>query len=256
MYNLATHSFGQTRARYKRGETTIRKVQSALLEIIFTRGFQSTNVCEIVRQAKMTRGAFYNYWQSVEECLADLLTCSNQVKQEANCNEELSPQDQDSNPSQLIQKLNEALLLPTHKGLRHLYLPLVLISEKKFVNKSLTAFLCDSIKQIRLDWQKAIQNDQKTNIIRTNVDSWITAVTLLSFVSGIIQNTNHDVEGKLNNPLKLAINNHVFSLFTSEYTPKYLQSAHIRSNSNSNEVFVLPSLLLNHKKASSTPEKT
>ena len=66
--------FPMISARYGRGEATLKKMRVAVLESIYANGFHQTTICEIVRRAKLTRGAFYNYWDSLHDCLADIIS--------------------------------------------------------------------------------------------------------------------------------------------------------------------------------------
>ena len=54
------------RAKYVKGEATLEKIREACLHEITTRGYHRTSVCEVVRRANLTRGAFYNYWNSLD----------------------------------------------------------------------------------------------------------------------------------------------------------------------------------------------
>ena len=67
-----------------------------------------------------------------------------------------------------------------------------------------------------------MQSDQKKQIIRQDVAIAPTVACLLNFISGIIQNKNHDSEQEeLNAPLKHALNNFVYNLLASTYIQKH-----------------------------------
>ncbi len=215
MHSVASSPFRLTYARYERGELTLEKLRYAFLEEIFTHGFQRTSICKVTSRANLTRGAFYNYWNSLQECLADVILLSRKNKGETDRIKEIPTNNKDS--SMLLYKLKD-FFFKYRKDFNYAYLPLILLHEKDFSNKEIRKLLLDSFASLRLQWETVIQRDQKFKVLCIDIDPQITASCILNFISGIIQNTVHDSKVEdLNRPLKYAFENYVRSLFSKRY---------------------------------------
>jgi AcrR family transcriptional regulator len=50
-----------------------RKVADTALSLFIAKGFQQTSIQEIIEKAKISKGTFYNYFSSKNDCIADIL---------------------------------------------------------------------------------------------------------------------------------------------------------------------------------------
>ena len=214
-----TPKFFFKQARYKRGAPTLDKIKLALLEEIYTNGLFRTSVCKVSEHANVTRGAFYNYWSSIEECLIDLLFSYEEINKSK---EKKFFFKKEKVHSSLLSLVSEVLYIYPVKELGYQYFPLLLLNEKRIDNKELLELLLDSVGKIRQNWINAILEDQSAHLILEDVVPTPTAVALLNFTSGIIQNVNHDTKSEiLNAPLKIAMENFVHNLFYQNYMEAY-----------------------------------
>ena len=166
------------RARYGKGEITLRKIRDAAISEISEKGYHRTSVCEIVRKARLTRGAFYNYWDSLDDCLVDLL---NAIPEENGKNPEFS----DSipgipHPSRTVQSIVQLLTLVVKKNWRAGYVLLALMQEKDLPGKALKKKIRESLNQFQEQWIQRIEEDQKNRIILPDVNPGMLAVAIMS----------------------------------------------------------------------------
>ena len=206
--------------RYKRGAETLKKIRSAFVEKVFLQGFRQAKIHDLARHAKLTRGAFYNYWSSMEECLADIMLIRADLDEDQSIKIELEKGI--SAPSLLVHRIREFLQIKSRDDLQNYYFPLVMLQEKNFLNAELSELLRKCLRNMRIEWEKLIERDQKEGLIRLDIERESCAVCILNFLSGMIQNMNHDSKsGELNRPLKAAMDHFVCSLFTKEHLNYY-----------------------------------
>lgn len=226
---MPSKQFRSVQFRYQRGEDTVKRMRKAFIEEVFLNGFHRVRICDISRRAKVTRGAFYNYWGSLQECLGDFLLIREGVEEE----EPFEDQEKKAlNSSLVVRKIRELLSIRLNKELQSHYLPLVLLQEKSLFNAELSRLLRSCLQQIRKEWSKLIQRDQKAGLVRRNIERETSAVCILNFISGIIQNMNHESENEeLNGPLKKAMSSFLCFLFTEKHLNSYYpQQAKVGKN--------------------------
>ena len=273
---MHSQSYLSIQARYERGESTIKKIRDAAVEEIFLNGYYGTNICKITKRAKLTRGAFYNYWASLKECLADILLQNNEDKKE---NDDCKQKERDSHleekiqnenfksknkkkdqlqmklkyhnkTSLLLQEMYQDITLDSSTSLKYRYLPLILLQEKSFMDTEFSALICKSITSIRKNWSEAVAIDKCNGLIPFNTDELTVATSMLNFVSGIIQNKNHDTEKEeLNAPLKKALNITVSHLFTKKYLSRYRYQKKAEQKSTTN-ISTKNQVIINKEQAS------
>ncbi len=174
------------RAKYVKGEATLEKIREACLEEIIAFGYQRTSVCEIVRRANLTRGAFYNYWTSLDDCLADLISNIRELVQTDEDAVEFSKTIADD-PSATVRKIRLAFYSFEEKQSRFLLLPLALLQEKNIANEELKNILRDYLMRVKGEYVEVIQADQEAGIIDPELEADVLAVALMNFFKGIFE---------------------------------------------------------------------
>lgn len=174
------------RAKYVKGEATLEKIREACLEEIIAFGYQRTSVCEIVRRANLTRGAFYNYWTSLDDCLADLISNIRELVQTDEDAVEFSKTIA-GDPSATMRKIRLAFHSFEEKQSRFLLLPLALLQEKNIANEELKNILRDYLLRVMGEYVDVVQEDQEAGIIDPELESDVLAVALMNFFKGIFE---------------------------------------------------------------------
>ncbi|MCB1324703.1 MAG: TetR/AcrR family transcriptional regulator [Spirochaetales bacterium] len=175
------------RAKYVKGEATLEKIREACLHEITTRGYHRTSVCEVVRRANLTRGAFYNYWNSLDDCLADLIIAiRDSVRGDPDV---LEFQDRLQETSAVVRKVKTSLFLVLEKQNRYVYLPLALLQEKGLPNQDLLALLHEYVSLVREEWAAAVREDQREGNVIPGLDPETIAVVIMNMFGGIVHNT-------------------------------------------------------------------
>ena len=218
---MQSKQFRSIHFRYQRGASTLKNIREAFTKELFLRGFHQIKVHDLTQRAKLTRGAFYNYWGSTKECLADIMLIRADLDEDKRIKTEL--EGNMSSPSLLVHRIRDFLFIKTRIDLQSYYLPLFLLQEKSFLNTELSGLLRKCLKHMRTEWEKVIERDQKKGLIRSHIEKENTSVCILNFLSGMIQNMGHDTEnGELNRFLKAAMNHFVCSLLTERHLKMYL----------------------------------
>ena len=221
---MYSKQFRSVHFRYQRGANTVKKIRKAFIEEVFLQGLHKVRICDLTRRAKVTRGAFYNYWSSLQECLADIMLIREGLEEE-NTQAEMWLGAGSEVRSLLVYKIREFLSIKSNKDLQVHYFPLVLLQEKNFLNAELSGLLRSCLKHIRMEWNKIIQRDQERGLICSTIERETSVVCILNFMSGIIQNMNHDSESEeLNRPLKATMSHFVCSLLTEDYLNSHYSS--------------------------------
>ncbi|MBX7058909.1 MAG: TetR/AcrR family transcriptional regulator [Leptospirales bacterium] len=173
------------RAKYTKGEATLEKIRDACLDEIINRGYHHTSVCEIVRRAQLTRGAFYNYWVSLDHCISDLLLVIREIV--ADDKELMRYQNSLSDESALVRKVRGILYYVRERQMRYPLLPLSLLNEKDLNNDELQTILIDYCAQVQGEYHAAIQADEESGLLKSGVDSAASAVTVMLFLRGLLE---------------------------------------------------------------------
>src|SRR5512135_3555451 len=94
--------YGKVQAKYLKGEITLDRMRQAAIQEISEKGYHRTSVCEIVRRAKLTRGAFYNYWNTLDECVIDIIHSVKDTAEKNPVAHELAEKITDFHPSETV----------------------------------------------------------------------------------------------------------------------------------------------------------
>jgi AcrR family transcriptional regulator len=169
-------------AKYEKGEQTLAKIREAVIVEIIERGYHQTNVCDIVKRAKLTRGAFYNYWNSLDECIIDVL---NHIEDQS------LKTDQDNSPnlkkaSILIENLQQIMTLTVKNNWKAGYFHLSLLQEKNITSKELQKRMKLSFERVLEYWKGLLEEDKKKKIIQEKIPSDAAAMTLMSLTASIL----------------------------------------------------------------------
>ncbi len=203
------------RAKYVKGEATLEKIRDACMEEIISFGYHRTSVCEIVRRANLTRGAFYNYWTSLDDCLADLILAIREIVK--NDEDAIEYHNRLNDPSATVKKIRVVHYLLSEKKSRFILLPMALLQEKTIANQELKDLLRNYLLTVKGEYLSVISEDQAAGIIRPEIDPEIVAAAILNFFKGIFEKNVLEFD-EFNESLESA-----FALFLSScLAPDYL----------------------------------
>ncbi len=156
-------------ARYLKGERTLEKIRQAAIYELSEKGYHQTSVCDIVKRANLTRGAFYNYWNSLEECILDVLNYSLESDR---FSEEIEKwRNSTKHPSETVRTVQ---VVSTLIGLRNwhvAFLTYALAQDKNLPGKKLKKRVAERMIQEIEFWNRVIQQDQNQGIIKSHLDS-------------------------------------------------------------------------------------
>ncbi len=172
------------RAKYVKGEATLEKIREACMEEIVTRGYHHTSVCEIVRRARLTRGAFYNYWVSLDDCIADLLLVVREIVR--NDPDAVRFAEQLEEPSEILKKMRTMLHLVLDRGSRYPLFPIALMTEKDLGNQELKQLLKDYVASVQQEWTAVVRADQESGIVRRDIDPATAAAGIMVFMRSLL----------------------------------------------------------------------
>ena len=174
------------KAKYTKGEATLDKIREATLEEIISRGYHRTSVCDIVKRAKMTRGAFYNYWPSLDACLSDLILAMQESIR--NNPDAVSYYNELSDPSETIKKVKLTMYLVLSDKYRFILLPASLLQEKDLPGDALKQHLRDYMDDLNQEWIEVIQRDQEKHYIIPGLDPQTIASGIMNLMTGFFHN--------------------------------------------------------------------
>ncbi len=215
-------------AKYERGEVTIAKIRESLILEITERGYHKTNVCDLVKRAGLTRGAFYNYWSSLDECIIDLL---NHMEDESQGHIPESLQEK-KHISFTAESLRVIMTLVIKKQWKAGYLLLALLQEKEFSTKELQKRVRQSFEKHIRFWYDLIEADKKNKIISETVPADLTAMSITSHIGSILHLSAvklPEFQARQEEALTYYIN----SLFTDSVRKKTRSILFIRTDSES-----------------------
>ncbi len=175
----------QVRAKYVKGEATLEKIREACMEEIISFGYHRTSVCEIVRRANLTRGAFYNYWTSLDDCLADLILAIREIVQ--NDESALQYYNTLSEPSATVKRIRMVHYLLAQKKSRYVLLPMALFQEKNIPNQELKDLLRSYLLTVKGEYLEVLEEDRAAGILRADVEPETVASGVLNFFKGIFE---------------------------------------------------------------------
>lgn len=206
------------KAKYVKGEATLEKIREACLEEITLRGYHRTSVCEIVRRANLTRGAFYNYWNSLDDCLADLVLAIRESLQ--NDPDRIDYEKSLEDKSEMVRRVKANLFIILEKKRRQAYLPIALLQEKGLPGDDLKELLHDYVNRVKEEWHAVIQHDQEQGYILPDLDAEAVAVGIMNSIGGIIHNSELKFR-ELSQPLENALILFLNACLTESYRREY-----------------------------------
>ncbi len=180
--NKGVQKYGKVKAKYLKGEATLEKLRQAAIQEVTEKGYHRTSVCELVRRADLTRGAFYNYWSSLDECIIDLLHSIKESMENDPVFYDYSERMKRHHPSLTVQWIMTVLSMFIKKNWRAGYVLMALIQDKEIPGKMLQKKLKEYVDVLRDEWMERIRTDQKAKIFRPDLDPGTVAVGLLSQV--------------------------------------------------------------------------
>ncbi|MEQ9362729.1 MAG: TetR/AcrR family transcriptional regulator [Leptospirales bacterium] len=203
------------RAKYVKGEATLEKIREACMEEIISFGYHRTSVCEIVRRANLTRGAFYNYWTSLDDCLADLILAIREIVK--NDEDAIEYHSKLNDPSATVKKIRVVHYLLQQKKSPFMLLPMALLQEKTIAIQELKDLLRTYLLTVKSEYLSVLSEDQSAGIIRPEIDIEVVAAAILNFFKGIFEKNVLEFD-EFTEPLETA-----FALFLSScLAPDYL----------------------------------
>lgn len=220
--SIGSDNGGKVRARYGKGEITLNRMRSAAIEEISLRGYHRTSVCEIVKRADLTRGAFYNYWNTLDDCVLDLIQ---HIEEDSHINPDIKKlQNKTSHPSQIVGTVQILATMVLKKKWREGSLILALLHEKDLpgtpVKKNVKRYIDNRMRE----WKEHISNDQKAGIIRKELDPQAMALMLLSMIAGVFHQMNIKYTG-----LHTAYEKGVLEVLNDMLTDSYRRKAALKT---------------------------
>ena len=206
------------RAKYVKGEATLEKIRDACMEEIISFGYHRTSVCEIVRRANLTRGAFYNYWTSLDDCLSDLILAIREIVK--NDEDAIEYHKKLNDPSATIKKIRVVHYLLQQKKSRYIQLPMALFQEKTISNQELKNLLRDYILTVKAEYLSVIEEDQTAGIIRYELEAETIAAAILNFFKGIFEKNVLEFD-EFREPTESAFKIFLSAILTPEYIAKH-----------------------------------
>lgn len=166
-----------------KASTTRHTILEKAFEIIYTKGYQTTSIDEIIATTKVTKGAFYYHFKTKDEMGLAIIS---EILKPTMQNAFIKPLQDTKNPIKDIYKVTKALLLD-NLFLKFEYGCPVgnLTQEMAPWNVEFVRALSDLI----LEWQQTIENcikSGKTNgTVRKNVNTQQVAYFIISSYWGI-----------------------------------------------------------------------
>ena len=224
------------RAKYLKGEATLEKIREAALDEITARGYHRTSVCEIVKRANLTRGAFYNYWSSLDDCLADLILAIDEgVKNNPRA---IEYYDSLTDPSETIKKVKLSLNLVLEDKFRFILLPTLLLQEKGLPDEGLKELLKDYMGRVKDEWLAVIKQDQENAYIIPGLDPETVAMGIMNLMGGIFHNSELKFR-EFSQPMENALILFLLASLTEDYREQHRLKSLLPANFSYKQPIVL-----------------
>ncbi|MCB1174658.1 MAG: TetR/AcrR family transcriptional regulator [Leptospiraceae bacterium] len=202
------------KAKYSKGEQTLRKIREAALQAILSRGYHRTSVCELVKQSKLTRGAFYNYYNSLDDCLSDLIAAMQESIR--NHPDAIEYYQSLPDPSLTVKKVKLTMYLVIANKYRFILLPSVLLQEKDLPASGLRRQLETYMQQWNLEWLEVIKADQDSRAILPSLAPETIAAGIMNLLTGFFHNCEQNFQA-FNTPMEQALVLFLLATLTEEY---------------------------------------
>lgn len=217
----------RVKARYTKGELTLSLLRKAAIDEITEKGYFRAGVASIVQRASLTRGAFYNYWHSLDECLLDILSTVREDLLSLEVKEYLNSQF--AFKSATVRRVFSALTIMLRCNHRPSYLTLALLQEKDLPSAILRDTLRIHLNEIIDDYAKTIADDQDAGFIAENIDSRGAACGIVNLIGGLmhIHELRYD---EIASPMARALGNYLAGILIIE-EPESMRDPFILINS-------------------------
>ncbi|MCR9141272.1 MAG: TetR/AcrR family transcriptional regulator [bacterium] len=206
------------RAKYVKGEATLEKIREACMEEIISFGYHRTSVCEIVRRANLTRGAFYNYWTSLDDCLADLILAIREIVK--NDEDAIEYHSKLNDPSATVKKIRVVHYLLQQKKSPYMLLPMALLQEKTIANQELKDLLRTYLLTVKSEYLSVLNEDQAAGLLRDDIDTEVVSAAILNFFKGIFEKNVLEFD-EFTEPLEAAFAHFLGSCLAPDYLAEH-----------------------------------
>lgn len=172
-------------ARYGKGEITLEKIRLSVVEELVERGYHQTSICDVVNRANLTRGAFYNYWDSLDTCILDVLDYLREDESFRTGVTELMQKV--GHPSVTFQLIKALLTLTVKKKWKAGFVSMTLLQEKAIENQILRKRIEENLLQIQKEWENVIKADIESGVFRDDLKPEGIASGVMNLIGGILQ---------------------------------------------------------------------
>lgn len=166
-----------------KASATRHTILEKAFEIIYTKGYQTTSIDEIIATTKVTKGAFYYHFKTKDEMGLAII---NEILKPIMQNDFIKPLQNAKNPIQEIYDMTKALLLENP------FLKLEYGCPTGNLTQEMTPWNIEfgkALSELILEWQQTIENSvkiaKKNGTVRENVNSEQVAYFIMSGYWGI-----------------------------------------------------------------------
>ncbi|WP_270089712.1 TetR/AcrR family transcriptional regulator [Sphingobacterium sp. SYP-B4668] len=166
-----------------KASTTRHTILQKAFELIYTKGYQTTSIDEIIATTKVTKGAFYYHFKTKDEMGLAII---NEILKPTMKNDFIKPLQDAKNPIKEIYDMTKALLLENP------FLKLEYGCPAGNLTQEMTPWNVEfgkALAALTLEWQQAIENSIKSakeyGTIRDGVDPQQVAYFIMSGYWGI-----------------------------------------------------------------------
>ncbi|WP_282637400.1 TetR/AcrR family transcriptional regulator [Sphingobacterium thalpophilum] len=167
----------------KKASATRHTILQKAFEIIYTKGYQTTSIDEIIATTKVTKGAFYYHFKTKDEMGLAII---NEILKPTMKNDFIKPLQNAENPIEEIYDMTKGLLLENP------FLKLEYGCPAGNLTQEMTPWNVEfgkALAELTLEWQQTIENSIKSakenGMIRDSVDPQQVAYFIMSGYWGI-----------------------------------------------------------------------
>lgn len=167
----------------KKASATRYTILQKAFELIYTKGYQTTSIDEIIATTKVTKGAFYYHFKTKDEMGLAII---NEILKPTMKNDFIKPLQDAKNPIKEIYNMTKGLLLENP------FLKLEYGCPAGNLTQEMTPWNVEfgkALAELTLEWQKTIENSvkcaKKNGLIRDGVDPQQVAYFIMSGYWGI-----------------------------------------------------------------------
>lgn len=164
-----------------KGERTKQEILEAAVSLFAKNGFRNTTISQIAEAARMTKGAFYCHFKSKEAIFCEVVR---DVK--ALWNSLIKEIDKEGGALEKLLKMLDIFMELTLKNKDQFIIFIVLIAEFIEVDEKFERVLKDSFDEFFSSVSEILDEGKRAGSVRTDIDSYILAVTLIGAWQGIL----------------------------------------------------------------------